>query len=187
VDLVIAATGRGSYVITRQSFARPPAAPLLIVDIAVPRDVEPAVAELGNITTYELADLQSVIERTLQERQSEIPAVEAIVAESKVEYLRWYESRAIVPLIARLRSHAEAIRATEIERLFTSLPDLDDKQRAIIEAASVSIINRLLHEPLTRLREAAPHDASVKDLVDLTGLGKQLEYQLSATLKGRNP
>jgi len=181
VDLVVSATGRGSYVISAGSFDARPRRRLLIIDIAVPRDVEPEVARIPGITLYELADLKDVIERTLEERRAEMPAVEAIVAQSLGDYMRWYASRAVVPLINRLREKAESIRAAEIGRLFSRLPELDASERATIEATSVSIINRLLHEPLTRLREEPAR--ALGDVVDLTSFGEQLERHLSATLK----
>jgi len=176
VDLIISATGRGSYAVTAgMLLARE--RPLLIVDIAVPCDVEPAVANSPGVTLYELADLQDVIERTLEERRAEVPAVEAIVAESRRDYMRWYDQRAVVPMINRLREKAEAIRATEIERLFSRLPELDDATRDSIVAASISIINRLLHEPVTRLRETG----SVA--IDVKAFGEQLERHLSQTVR----
>lgn len=184
VDLVICATGRGSYVITSDAVRAKRSTPLLIVDIAVPRDVEPAAARIDGVTVYELADLKDVIERTLEERRSDIPAVESIVQQSKREYLAWYESRAAVPLIARMREDAEAIRAVEIAKLFSSLPELDETERQTIEAASVSIVNRLLHEPLTRLRETAPpKNAALDEFLDLNVLGSQLQRHLSESFR----
>jgi len=178
VDLVISATGRGSYVLTADMTLERDR-PLLIVDIAVPRDVDPMVAETPGVTLYELADLQDVIERTLEERRAQVPAVEAIVADSRREYMRWYEQRAVVPMINRLREKAEAIRATEIERLFSRLPELKPAERDSIVAASVSIINRLLHEPVTRLRETGT------EALDAQAFSEQLERHLSKTLRPR--
>ena len=196
VDLVIAATGGGTPVITAPMARTALAASrgrLLIVDIAVPCDVEPSVGALPGVTLYEIGDLRQVVDETIDERRAEIPAAEAIVAGGVREYMRWYQSRAAAPLIASLRGRAEQIRQAEIEKLFSRLPELDDRQREIIAGASISILNRLLHAPVTRLRESAAEGAQVSDadlssqLVDLAGLGAQLEAQLSVALRPQSP
>jgi glutamyl-tRNA reductase len=192
VDLAITATGGGTHMITapmvRAALERS-GRPLLIVDIAVPCDVEPTAATLPGVTLYEIGDLRQIVDETLGERRAEIPAVEAIVASRVDDYMRWYQSRAAAPLIASLRDKAETIRQVEIDRLFSRLPELDERQRDLIIGASVSILNRLLHAPVTRLRESAAEGAPVADpdlaaqLADLAGLGAQLEAQLAQTLR----
>lgn len=191
VDLVITATGGGGYMITTpmvRAVLDNSGKPLLIVDIAVPCDVEPSAATLPGVTLYEIGDLRHVVDETLGERRAEIPAVEAIVESRVDDYMRWYQSRAAAPLIASLRSKAETIRQGEIDKLFSRLPELDERQRELIVGASVSILNRLLHAPVTRLRESAADGAPVADpdlaaqLADLQGLGAQLEAQLARTL-----
>jgi glutamyl-tRNA reductase len=192
VDLAITATGGGAHMITapmvRAALQRSGHG-LLIVDIAVPCDVEPNAAALPGVTLYEIGDLRQVIDETLGERRAEIPAVEAIVASGVDDYMRWYQSRSAAPLIASLRTKAETIRQVEIEKLFSRLPELDRRQRELIVGASVSILNRLLHAPVTRLRESAADGAPVADpdlaaqLADLAGLGAQLEAQLAQTLR----
>jgi len=196
VDLAITATGGGGHMITapmvRGALERS-GRRLLIVDIAVPCDVEPNTAALPGVTLYAIGDLRQVIDETLGGRRAEIPAVEAIVARGVDDYMRWHQSRAAAPLIASLRTKAETIRQVEIEKLFSRLPELDDRQRELIIGASVSILNRLLHAPVTRLRESAAEGAPVADpdlaaqLADLAGLGAQLEAQLAQTLRPPTP
>jgi glutamyl-tRNA reductase len=195
-QLLITATGGGTHVVTAPMVRAALAANggrLLIVDIAVPNDVEPNAAALPGATLYQIGDLREVVDATLDERRAEIPAVEAIVAERVREYVRWYQSRAAAPLIAALRTKAEAIRKVEIDRLFDRLPELDDRQRELIAGMSVSILNRLLHAPVTKLRESAAEGAAVSDsdlaaqLSDLAGLGRQLEAQLAQALHPPQP
>jgi glutamyl-tRNA reductase len=195
-DLVISATGRGTPVIDAPMVRGALSAgtgSLLIVDIAVPRDVEPNVAALPGVTLYEIGDLRNVVDETLDERRNEIPAVETIVNDLSEEYMRWYRSRAAAPLIAALRGKAETIRRAEIERLFSRLPELDDRQRELIAGTSVSILNRLLHAPVTKLRERAADGTDVTDsefaarLADLAGFSEQLETQLAAALTPPGP
>ncbi len=194
-DLIISATGGGTFLIT-ESMVRAACAsrtrPLLILDIAVPRDVQPSAASVDGVIVYELNDLQEVIDAALDTRRSEIPAVEAIIADVVRDYMRWHKSRAAVPLIASLWRKAELIRLAEIGKLFARLPELDDHQRSLIADASVSILNKLLHAPVTRLRETAaetsglPSDTS-EQLLDLDALGARLKEQLAAALRPPPP
>lgn len=190
-DVVVSAVGSGAHLITADALraiaARRPDRPLLIVDMGVPRDVETAASDVEGVTVFELTDLRNVVEENLGGRRAAVPAVESIVDALAHEFLRWYQSRAAVPLIARLRTRAERIRTGEIERLFASRPELDEAQRAAIVQASIGIINKLLHEPLTKLRETAASaqpdgspDALGK-LVDLASIEEQIERQFSTT------
>ena len=191
-DLLITATGGGAHLVTAPMVASALAhngGRMLVVDIAVPNDVEPNIAALPGVTLYQIGDLREIVDATLDDRKTEIPAVEAIVAERVAGYIRWYQSRAAAPLIATLRTKAEDIRRAELGRLFARLPELDDRQRELIAGMSVSILNRLLHAPMTRLRETAADGTEMSDadlaarFADLAGLGQQLEAQLSRALR----
>ena len=191
-DLAITAVGSGAHLITAadvaNAVARRPARPLLIVDIGAPHDVDPAARSVEGVAAFELADLRGVVDENIGGRRAAEPAVEAIVEAMSREFLHWYQSRAAVPLIARLRTRAERIRTTEIEKLFASRPELDETQRAAIVQASIGIINKLLHEPLTKLRETAASATQAGDpadalhrLVDLASMEEQIERQFSTT------
>ena len=192
-DLAISAVGRGEYVLTaddaRASMRDRGTRPLLIVDIGAPRDVEPAAGAIDGVTLHELSDLRQIVEENLGGRRAAIPAATSIIESLAREYLRWYQSRAAVPLIAGLRKRAEQIRLSEVERLFARHPEFDEQQRAAILQTSVSIINKLLHDPVTRLRETVadtsePGDAAelLGKLFDFAGIEKQIERQFSASL-----
>jgi len=192
-DLAISAVGRGAFVVTaaelRSIMARRCDRPLLVVDMGVPRDVEPAASSVDGVTIYELSDLRQIVEDNLGGRRNAIPDVERIIDEHVRDYMRWYQSRAAVPLIAGLRRRAEQIRIAEIEKLFARYPDLDEGQRSAIVAASVSIINKLLHAPTIKLRETAAgaRDEGVEpgglhDVLDLASIEEQIERQFSASL-----
>jgi len=189
-DLAISAVGSGDHLVTSSDLeavmARRPARPLLVIDIGAPRDIEPAAGAIANVTIHELADLRHVVDESIGGRRTAMPAAESIVDELAHEYVRWYQSRAAVPLIASLRTSAERIRAAELEKLFARRPELDAGQRAAIAQSSIAIINKLLHEPLTRLRETAartPHDdaEALDRLVDLASMEKQIERQFTTT------
>jgi glutamyl-tRNA reductase len=192
-DLVISAVGRGDFVVTademRASMRDRLERPLLVVDIGAPHDVDPAAGAIGGVTLYELADLRQIVEENLGGRRAAIPAATSIVESLAREYLRWYQSRAAVPLIAGLRRRAEQIRLGEIERLFARHPEFDEQQRNAIAQASVSIINKLLHGPVTKLRETIADTSEDVDAAEILGklfdfarIEQQIERQFSANL-----
>jgi glutamyl-tRNA reductase len=193
-DLVITAIGRGSFIIDepmmRRALASRTGPGLLIVDIGVPRDVEPSAALLPQLVMYSIEDLREVVDRTLEGRRGEIPRVEAIVAAHAASYLDWYRTRGAAPLIASLRRKAEEIRSAEIERLFARMPELGAAQREMVVAASVTIINRLLHAPVTKLRKtmaqgALEDETQLAEVLDADAFGDRLLRQLDSQLFSR--
>jgi glutamyl-tRNA reductase len=189
-DLVITAVGSGKFLITEQmlrtALVGRAGANLLVVDIGVPRDVEPTAASIPSAVVYTLEDLREVVDLTLEGRREEIPKVETIIAAQVSAYLEWYRARGVAPLIASLRRKAEDIRSGEIKRLFARLPELDDRQREMVIATSVSIINKLLHAPVTKLRESAAERAPLDEaqltqtILDLDAFSDRLQRQLDA-------
>lgn len=158
-DVVISATDAPHPVICEDTvapvMARRPERPLLIIDIAVPRDVEPEVGALPGVHLYDIDDLQSMVERNLAERQAEIPRVEAIVAEEVATCMAWFRALDVVPTIVELRRRADAVRQAEVERALRRLSGLSDEEREVIQALSKRIVNKLLHEPTVRLKQHA--------------------------------
>ena len=128
---------------------------LLIVDIAVPRDVDPSAAELDGVTLLDMDDLRSFAEAGIRERRREITAVQAIIDTELDRYVDESTARSVAPLIAQLRGRADRVRIAEIERLNHRLPDLDDRQRDAVEALAAGIVGKLLHDPTVRLKDAA--------------------------------
>jgi glutamyl-tRNA reductase len=188
-DLVISAVGSGRFLITESLVYEALAGRcgrLLLIDIGVPRDSEPTVAELDSVTVYTLEDLRDVVDRSLEARRAEIPKVESIVRSHIEAYLIWYRTRGVAPLIATLRDKAEEIRSDEIRKLFARLPELDHRQREMVVAASVSLINKLLHEPVTKLRERVagsgtlPHAQLALETLDVDAFSDRLARQLDA-------
>ncbi len=189
-DLVITAVGSGTFLITEKmlhaALTDRPSEALLIVDIGVPRDVEPSAAGHERTVLYSIEDLREVVDQTLEGRRTEIPKVEAIIASQVSDYLAWYATRSVAPLITSLRSKAEEIRHSEIQRLFARMPELDEEQRELVRAASVSIINKLLHAPVTKLRKSATEHASLGEaelaqtLLDFDAFSDRLQRQLDA-------
>jgi glutamyl-tRNA reductase len=161
-DVVVASTGASRFVIDEAlvtaAMARRPDRPLFIVDIAVPRDVDPAVAQIANVALVDIDGLKSVVNERLDVRREAIPAVEAIIAGYVERFEAWYRSRIAVPVIARLTQKAEAIRAAELERLFARCPELDERERMLVTGMSLTIVSKLLHSAILKIREQATLD-----------------------------
>jgi glutamyl-tRNA reductase len=148
-------------------------APLLIVDIALPRDVEHAVGGIEGVRLRDIDDLNSWAARGIEKRSAEVGQVRAIVADEVSAFLEDQAQRQAAPLVAQLREHFESVRAAEVARLSGRLNGLDDDQRDAVDAVTRAIVAKLLHSPSVRLREAAGSapgerlSAAVRDLFDL--------------------
>lgn len=145
--------------------------PLVFIDIAVPRDVDPAVAELPGVHVYDIDDIQAMAEENLRARSAEVDHVERIVEEETARFADWWRAREVVPTIAALRDRAEGIREAELARTIARLPEMTDEERRRIEAMSAAIVKRLLHEPITALREArgVRYVEALQELFNLPG------------------
>jgi glutamyl-tRNA reductase len=128
--------------------------PLFLIDLAVPRDLDPAIDELDGCYLYDIDDLESVVAASLAGRRREAARAEAIVAEEGERFREWQASREVVPAIASLRAWAEEIRSTELERVRGRL-GLSESQQEAVESVTAQIVNKLLHPPTVRLKEAA--------------------------------
>ena len=158
-DVVVASTSAPSFVVTREVVAESLRArkgrPLLFVDLAVPRDVDPAVNDLDGCFVYDVDDLEAVVVESLAGRRGETELAERIV-EAEVEAFRdWHAALDVVPAIASLRAHAEEIRVAELAKAEGRLAGLSDGERKLVESVTAQIVNKLLHLPTVRMKEAA--------------------------------
>lgn len=155
------------------SLARQPMRPLLVVDVAVPRNVDAAVAELDAVTVLDLDDLRRWAERGREQRRTEIDHVRSIITESVDRFDVQATALQAAPLVAALRERAEEIRVAELERYRHQLADNDPATRELVDAITKGILAKLLHEPSVRLRDQAGsprgerNAAAVSDLFDL--------------------
>ena len=159
VDLLLCSTAAPVPVVTadrvRPAAARRNDRPLCVLDIALPRDVEPAVGEIENVFLYDLDDLQDVVRASLERRRGELPAAERLVTEETARYTAWLAGLSAVPVLTQFRARAEELRARELENALRRLGDLTPAQRADLEQFSRALMNKFLHEPSVRLRAAA--------------------------------
>jgi len=158
-DVVVSSTGAAGFVITRdaveQSVRRRKGAPLFLIDLAVPRDVEPSVGELDGCFLYDIDDLEAVVAESLAGRHREAERAEAIVAAEAKRFREWQASLDVVPAIASLREHAEAIRTAELAKAEGRLGGLSESERRTVDSLTSQIVNKLLHGPIVRAKEAA--------------------------------
>jgi len=158
-DLVIASTAAPHAVLHKpqvaQAMASRPDRPLLIVDIALPRDVEPDVTDIPNVHLHNLDHLQIQITENLKAREREIPKVETILAEETAAFLHWQRSLGVKPTITTFRRQFDAIRRRELERALNRLPNLSEREQKIVAELSHRLMNKFLHPPTARLRAEA--------------------------------
>jgi glutamyl-tRNA reductase len=154
-DVVFSATSAPGTVIAadaiRAAIATRPARPLLVLDLAIPRDVEPAAAAIPGVTLRTLDTIRASVDQSLSTRSAEVPRVEAIVADEAERFVHWARGLAATPTLVALREHFERIRLEEVQRLWRHASD-DERQRA--ERLTRVLVNRLLHVPMLRLKEA---------------------------------
>jgi glutamyl-tRNA reductase len=158
-DIVLCSTAAPHAVVTWARVApaiqRRGSRPLCLLDLAVPRDVEPAVAQLENVFLYDIDDLQAVAAHAAVERRREIPAAERIVSEEVNRFWSWYDELGVVPVIRALRDQLEGVRQSELERALRRLSHLSPEDRALVEQFSQALVNKLLHQPTVVLKRAA--------------------------------
>jgi glutamyl-tRNA reductase len=159
VDLLLCSTASPHIVVSadrvRDGLARRGDRPLCILDIALPRDVDPAVGEMDNVYLYDLDDLRAVVSASGERRQRELPAVERLIAEEVEKYWQWVAGLAAVPVVTQFRDEMNRMRERELASAMRRLGDLTPEQRAAVEHFSQSLMNKFLHEPTVRLRAAA--------------------------------
>jgi len=158
-DVVVSSTSSPDVVLHRDQVERALRArrgrPLFLIDLAVPRDLDPAINELDGCYLYDIDDLEAVVAESLGARRREAATAERIVAEEAEQFRTWQASLDVVPAIASLRARAEEIRQGELAKAEARLGDLSDAERRAVESVTAQIVNKLLHLPTIRMKEAA--------------------------------
>ena len=178
VDVVVSATAASGLVLTKGQLERAMRVrrgrPLFLIDIAVPRDLDPAIHELDGCYLYNIDDLENVVAASLASRRREAVKAEAVVAEEAERFRAWHASLDVVPAIASLRAWAEEVRTAELAKAQARLGDLSDSERRAVDSVTAQIVNKLLHLPTVRMKQAAAAADGplyVDTVRDLFGLG----------------
>jgi len=176
-DIVISATNSPQYLIGHDQITRVmkdrKQKPLFFIDIADPRDIEPTVGDVENVYLYNIDDLHKVANENIKDREKEAQKAETIVQDEVVKFVSWYRSLDVTPTIVALRQKFEEIRRKELEKTLSLHPDLSDKEKKSLEALTSAIINKILHTPITLLKqtnEEAMADLYLDALHTLFGL-----------------
>jgi glutamyl-tRNA reductase len=170
VDIVVSATASTTRILTAADLPSGRDIPLLILDLAVPRDVDPAVADLPGVTLVDIASLRTALSGTVG---TDLATADVIVAAEVTAFLTWLRGFEVAPTVAALRARADDLVGAELAGLRRRRPELSDEQRADVARTVHRIVQRLLHQPTVRVRELAAspggdrYTALVRELFDL--------------------
>ena len=172
-DIVITSTDAPDFVIDRgmaaSALPRRTQETLFLIDLAVPRDIDPGAAELDGVKLFNIDDLSSIAEENLQARRRAAVQADSIVEEETVRFMNWWESLDAIPIIKTIQLRAEEIRERELRHALRELPDMSTKEAAVVEAMTRSIVKKLLHDPTVFLRNRADRSQlqAARDLFSL--------------------
>ncbi|GIO12513.1 glutamyl-tRNA reductase [Cohnella xylanilytica] len=163
-DIVISSTGADRFVLTRDSveaaMTRRKMKPMFLIDIAVPRDIEPACSTLSNVYLYDIDDLEGIVETNMANRRKEAVAIEKMIAEEQEAYLQWYATLGVAPLIRGLQEKTASVHEQTMESLLRKLPELDERQIKVIRKLTKSMLNQVIHDPILRVKEMSAEKRS---------------------------
>jgi len=180
-DIVICSTGAPHYILLRDQMQKVlkerKQRPVFLIDISVPRNIDPTINDLDNVYLYNIDDLQGIVDTNMFERKKEAEKAEKIIEEEIEPFLKWLSSLDSVPTIVALRERAEEIKREEFEKLMNRFPGMEEKQRKAIEYMASAITNKLIHPPTKALKED-PEDrdlmiAIIKKLYGINGEEKK--------------
>lgn len=158
-DIIICSTGAPTYILTKGQMQKVmkerKQRQVFIIDISVPRNIDPEINELENVYLYNIDDLQGVVDANIFERKKEAEKAERIVEEEVEKFMKWQASLDSVPTIVALREKAEEIKKEELEKLLNKLNHINEQEREAIESMANSIINKLIHPPTAALKESS--------------------------------
>ena len=193
-DIVLTATGAPRWLLTRAQVAeamRPRRdRPLFMIDIGLPRDVEPSASDVEQVFLYNIDDLQSIVRDNLARRQTQVDRAELMVREEVEGFMRWLRSRGAVPTVVALRKHFERTRQQELERLAPKLASLPPAARTRVEEVTRLLVEKLLSSPTQQLKAAPDEEAVAADadtLSRLFGLDERAAEERRRTLRDREP
>ena len=168
VDIAISATDSPQHLILRHQVVKVmkerKQKPIFFIDIADRRDIEPGVGDIENVYLYNIDDLKKVADENIQDREKQAQKAETIVQEEVLKFVDWYHSLDVAPTIVALRKKFEEIRKKELEKTLSLHPNLSEKEKQSLEALTSAIINKILHSPLTLLKQT--NEETIADYVD---------------------
>ncbi|SFG34322.1 glutamyl-tRNA reductase [Halobacillus alkaliphilus] len=193
-DIVISSTGATDYVVTKEKMEpihrKRKGKPLFFVDIAVPRDLDPAMENLESVFLYDIDDLQGIVDANLAIRKQAAEEIEIMVEAEIVEFKEWLQTIGVVPVISALRSKALGIQAETMKSIERKMPELTDRERKVLSKHTKSIINQMLKEPILQAKELAAQPDSEETLrlfTQIFGIEAQVEEEIKEQTKKNQP
>jgi len=168
VDIVISSTGARDFVITKPMIEKVMkyrfGHPLFLIDIAVPRDLDPKIHHVDNVFLYDIDDLNGIVQANLEERQKEAYKIKGMIHEEILEFKKWINTLGVVPIITALRTKALEIQEETMQSILNKCPDLDEREIKVLKKHTKSIVNQLLKDPILRIKEMAAENDSKEQL-----------------------
>ncbi|MGB3400609.1 MAG: glutamyl-tRNA reductase [Candidatus Deferrimicrobiaceae bacterium] len=173
-DIVLSSTGAPHFILRRQDIEEVirirKNRPMFFIDMAVPRDIDPDANQIDNVYVYDIDDLNNVIETNLEERQREALKAEEIVMEEVRSFRRWLDAQQATPTIINLRRKYEEVKNTEVAKAMSMLGTEDPKMRKVVESLASSLLNKVLHAPISSLKK----DADGRNQMDLVSVVREI-------------
>ncbi|MDF2927611.1 MAG: glutamyl-tRNA reductase [Paenibacillaceae bacterium] len=159
-DIVISSSGSEEYVLTKDQVkavlqGRRPGRPLFMVDIAVPRNLDPAIGELSNVYLYDIDDLEAMVETNLAERHKEAEKLASLIDEEVQSFEQWVKTLGVTPVIRALQEKSNRIYEETMESMMKKLPELDEREQKVIRKLAKSIVNQMMRDPILRVKDMA--------------------------------
>lgn len=186
-DILISSTGSTEYVIDYElmQFVERlrKGKPLFMVDIAVPRDLDPRIGDLPNVFLYDIDDLQGIVEANLAEREHAAREITDMISDEVVQFKDWFATLGVVPVISALRKKASSIQTETMKSIENKMPNLTDRERKILSKHTKSIVNQLLKEPILQAKEIANSKNASEQLQlfqQIFGIEEEVEVEVNA-------
>ncbi|MRX74225.1 glutamyl-tRNA reductase [Bacillus lacus] len=186
-DILISSTGANEYVVTKELMESVSklrkGRPLFMVDIAVPRDLDPELSTLDSVFLYDIDDLEDIVEANLQERKAAAAEIELMIEAEIVSFKDWLNMLGVVPVISALRQKALSIQADTMESIERKMPNLSEREKKVLNKHTKSIINQLLRDPILKVKEMAGEPDASDSLalfIDIFSIEEEVERQKSS-------
>lgn len=192
-DIVISSTDAKDYVIRKQEIhsqlQKRDKRPLYMIDMGVPRDIEPSVNQLNNVYLYNMDDLRGIVDENLSARKKEAQKIERMIDEERVAFQSWLGTLGVIPLIAALREKTQIMQDEAVRHIENKLPHLTDHEIQIIRKSFKVMVNQILHDPFVQMKELAGssnQNEFIGQLSALFGLEENVQASIPFPFRGRS-
>lgn len=189
-DILIASTGASHYIVTKEmmekAISKRNGKPIFLVDISVPRNIDPEINTLENVFLYDIDDLKDIVDQNLEERKKAAEQVEVFIDKEMKEFDEWLTTLGVVPILSALRKKALSIQAETMASIERKMPDLTDRERKVLNKHTKSIINQLLKEPILQAKEMAGEKHSedmLKLFIRIFGIEEEVKQEIEEQSK----